>query len=113
MVRNGYTSRRPVADSTQIAWESGESAGSAAERLARRRGLLREGPMVVCRGRREGKGPVFGVGFVLRPDPPSPTGRAVTMDTTFAEIRFDSGPFSLIRALGDTASCRPVAPPRR
>lgn len=106
VVRNGYTTRRPVADSTQIAWESGEPAGTTAEGLARRRGMLRERAVVVCRGRREGAGPAFGIGFAYRPDPPSPVGRAVTMDTAFAEIHLERGGFSLIQALGDTASCR-------
>ena len=108
IVRNGYTTHRPVADTTQIAWEAHEIDGPAAERLARRRGLLRERAFVVCRGRREGKGPAFGVGFVLRPDPPSPSGRAVTMDTAFAEIHFERGSFDLTMALADTASCRVV-----
>ena len=108
ILRNGYTTRRPVADTTQIAWEADEVVGSAAERLARRRGLLRERAFVVCRGRREGKGPAFGVGFVLRPDPPSPSGRAVTMDTAFAEIHVERGSFDLTMALADTASCRVV-----
>ena len=108
IIRNGYTTRRPVADTTQIAWEAAEVAGSAAEHLARRRGMLRERAFVVCRGRREGKGPAFGVGFVLRPDPPSPSGRAVTMDTAFAEIHFERGNFDLTMALADTASCRVV-----
>jgi hypothetical protein len=113
IVRNGYTTRRPVADSTQIAWEAGEPAGPAAEQLARRRGMLREKAFVVCRGRREGHGPAFGVGFVLRPDPPSPSGRAVTMDTAFAEIHFERGRFDLTMALADTASCRVVPGPSR
>src|SRR5687768_15683856 len=103
VVRNGYTTRRP-ADSAQLAREAGELAGSAAELLAQRRGLLREGAVVVCRGEREGVGPAFGVGFALRGDPPSPAGRVVTMDTAFAAIHFERGDFGLIRALGDTAS---------
>jgi hypothetical protein len=71
--------------------------------------MVREEAVVVCRGRREGAGSAFGVGFALRPDPPSPTGRAVTMDSAFAEIHFERGGFSLIQALGDTASCRGVS----
>jgi hypothetical protein len=112
VVRNGYTMRRPVTDSTQIALETGEPGGTLAERLARRRGLLREGAVVVCRGRREGAGPAFGVGFALRPDPPSPTGRVVTMDTAFAEMHFELGGFGLTWALADTASCRGLPAPR-
>jgi hypothetical protein len=46
--------------------------------------------------------------FILRPDPPSPSGRAVTMDTAFAEIHFERGSFDLTMALADTASCRVV-----
>lgn len=103
--RNGYTTR---AATNNGIWapEAGEEGKSITEIRARRRGTLRREAIVVCRGTDERGRETYAVGFAGSGDPPSPSGRAVTMDSAFADLRMRPGSFPLITALGDTTSCR-------
>ena len=102
--RNGYTLLRP-ADPARVAREPLDSALSVDALLARRRGTLDPRAVAVCRTPPDGTGFAFMVGFAYRAEYPPPNGRAVTMDSAFADLRMQHRGISLISALGDTAHC--------
>ena len=103
VVRNGYTDQ-PVADSSELASESIEHARSIGDLVADRRNSLSRYAAVVCRyGRR---GPGYTVGFSAPGHPGGSLGRAVTMDTSFSDLRVEHVAYLLARARSDAAKCR-------
>jgi hypothetical protein len=105
--RNGYTDLPPVADSAQLAHESIELAQPAAALVAARRNTLARRAALVCAGAKRAAG--YTVAFLAPGDTTAGSGRAVTMDTAFADLRVEHVGFLPRVALRDTASCHPLA----
>jgi hypothetical protein len=86
VARNGYTDL-PVTDTTAVASEFIEVGTTPREVLAHRRNSLARRAVVLCHDRRERPG--FTVGFVAPDDTAMAVGRAVTMDSTFGQLRME------------------------
>ncbi|HYJ78046.1 MAG TPA: hypothetical protein VEW03_00390 [Longimicrobiaceae bacterium] len=102
--RNGYTSIPPAADTTLLSTEPGDSVGSVAELLARRRDTLEADAFGVCVGE-NGEGYV--VAFRYRSGAQA-TARAVVMSAVFGDLRVYPRDFILALVPERREGCRPV-----
>jgi hypothetical protein len=90
IARNGYTDLA-VEDTSAISHESIEVGTTPKEVLEHRRGSLARHGVVLCHDRRDASG--FTVGFVAPGDTSMKVGRAVTMDSTWGQIRMEHQDF--------------------